>query len=91
MPKLGFFVGHEDRVPFDYDEIVAMAAPKPTLVVAPVKDRYARFADVQRELEAAAGVHRVLGGKLDVWTPDDFNRFPAPLQQQVYDWLAKLP
>jgi pimeloyl-ACP methyl ester carboxylesterase len=91
MPKLGFFIGNEDRVPFDYDEVVALAAPKATLIVAPMKDRYARVEDVQRELEPAAGVFRVLRRPLDVWTPDDFNRFPVRLQQQVYDWLAKLP
>jgi dienelactone hydrolase len=91
LPKLGFFVGNEDRVPFDYDEVVALAAPKATLIVAPMKDRYARIADVQREVDAAAAVYGLLGRKLEVWTPDDFNRFPVRLQQQVYDWLAKLP
>ncbi|HET8548776.1 MAG TPA: alpha/beta fold hydrolase [Bryobacteraceae bacterium] len=91
LPKLGFFIGNEDRVPFDYDEIVALIAPRPALIVAPVKDRYARIADVQREVEAAARVHRLLGRELELWTPDDFNRFPVRLQQQVYDWLASLP
>lgn len=91
LPKLGFFAGNEDRVPFDYDEVVAMVAPKPALIVAPLKDRYARIADVQKELTASASVYRVLGRELEVWTPDDFNRFPVKLQQQVYDWLAKLP
>ena len=68
-----------------------MVAPKPALIVAPTKDRYARIADVQRELAPAAGDYGVLGHDLEVWTPDDFNRFPVRLQQQVYDWLAKLP
>ncbi|HUS07404.1 MAG TPA: alpha/beta fold hydrolase, partial [Bryobacteraceae bacterium] len=89
LPKLGFFAGNEARVPFDYDEVVALAAPRPALIVAPTKDRYARIADVQRELDAAGGVYRTLGHRLEVWTPDDFNRFPVRLQQQVYDWLAK--
>jgi pimeloyl-ACP methyl ester carboxylesterase len=91
LPKLGYFVGNEDRIPLDYDEIVALVAPKPALIVAPMKDRYARIADVQRELQAAGNVYRVLGRELNVWTPDDFNRFPVRLQQQVFDWLAKLP
>jgi dienelactone hydrolase len=91
IPRLGFFVGHADRIPFDYDEVIALVAPRPALIVAPTKDRYARIADVQRELEAAAGVYRALGRELEVWTPDDFNRFPVQLQRQVYDWLAKLP
>jgi pimeloyl-ACP methyl ester carboxylesterase len=91
VPKLGFFIGHQDRAPFDYDEVLAMVAPKPTLVVAPTRDWYARIADVQREIQAAAPVYRLLGRELEVWTPDDFNRLPVRLQQQVYDWLAKLP
>lgn len=91
MPRLGFFAGNEARLPVDFDEILALAAPKPALVVAPARDRYARIADVQKLLEAPAGVYRMLGGELAVWTPDDFNRIPVRLQQQVYDWLAKLP
>jgi pimeloyl-ACP methyl ester carboxylesterase len=91
IPRLGFFIGHEDRVPFDYDEVLAMVAPKPALVVAPTKDWYAPIAGVQREVQAAAPLYRLLGRELEVWTPDDFNRFPVRLQEQVYDWLAKLP
>src|SRR5262245_5695377 len=93
VPKLGFFVGHEDRVPFDYDELMALLAPKPALIVAPTRDRYARIEDVRREVEAAAGVYDLLGHKeaLQLRTPDDFNRFPKHLQEQVFDWLARLP
>lgn len=91
IPRLGFFSGHEDRIPFDYDEVLALAAPKPLLIVAPEKDRYARIEDVRRVLDAPATAYRALGGRLDVWTPDDFNRFPVRLQRQVFDWLANLP
>jgi hypothetical protein len=61
-------------------------------VVAPTRDWYAPIADVQREIQAAAGVYKALGREsaLEVNTPDDFNRFPVALQQHVYDWLAKL-
>jgi dipeptidyl aminopeptidase/acylaminoacyl peptidase len=91
MPKLGFFVGKEDRLPVDFDEIVALAAPQPALIVAPTKDRYARIEDVRKLLEAPSSVYRMLGNELTVWTPDDFNRIPVRLQRQVYDWLATLP
>ena len=91
MPRLGFFVGREERLPVDYDEILALAAPRPALIVAPTKDRYARIGDVRKLLEAPAGVYRMLGTELTVWTPDDFNRIPVRLQRQVYDWLATLP
>ncbi len=93
MPRLGFFVGNPERIPFDYDEVLALAAPKPLLVVAPTLDRYARIGDVQREVDAARTVYRALGHEkaLQIDTPEDFNRFGTKLQQQVYDWLAKMP
>ena len=91
LPRLGFFVGHEDRVPLDYDEVLALVAPKPALVIAPALDRYARIADVRREIEAARQVYRLLGreSSLELETPEDFNRFPRRLQEHVFDWLAR--
>ena len=41
MPRLGFFAGQESRLPFDYDEVVALIAPRPALLIAPTLDRYA--------------------------------------------------
>jgi dienelactone hydrolase len=91
IPKLGFFLGHENRVPFDYDEVLALAAPKRVLVVAPELDRYAPVADVRQEVDAARRVYRLLGREdaLELWTPRDFNRFPRKLQEQVFEFLAK--
>ncbi len=91
LPRLGFFTGHEDRAPFDYDEVLALVAPRPVLVVAPTLDRYARVADVTREVEAARRVYRLLGREeaLEFDAPEDFNRFPARLQEKVFDWLAR--
>jgi dienelactone hydrolase len=93
LPRLGFFAGHADRIPFDYDQVLALVAPKPTLVVAPTLDRYSRIADVRREIDAARQVYRLLGreSSLELETPEDFNRFPKRLQESVFDWLAKLP
>jgi dienelactone hydrolase len=80
MPRLGFFVGREERLPFDFDEPLALAASRPVLLVAPTLDRYARIDDVR----AAAGA--VPGVTLE--TPVDFNRFGVALQARVADWLA---
>jgi len=91
IPRFGFFLGHEDRTPFDYDEVLALAAPKRVLVVAPELDRYARVADVRREVEAARGAYRQAGreGALELWTPPDFNRFPRRLQEKVFGYLEE--
>ena len=90
LPRLGFFVGHEDRVPFDFDEVLACVAPKPTLVVAPTLDRYARLADVEREVEASKRIYSLLGHPeaLQLQTPCDINRFAERTQDAVFDWLA---
>jgi pimeloyl-ACP methyl ester carboxylesterase len=90
LPRLGFFVGHEDRVPFDFDEVLALVAPKPTLVVAPTLDRYARFADVQREVEASQKIYALLGHPeaLKFETPLDIKRFAHRTQESAFDWLT---
>jgi dienelactone hydrolase len=92
LPKLGFFVGHERRVPFDYGEILALAAPRPALVVAPQLDRYAPVDDVRREIAGPQKIYRLLGAgeALTLDTPLDFNRFPPATQERVFDWLAKV-
>ena len=38
LPRLGFFVGQESRLPFDFDEVLAAIAPRQTLIVAPTLD-----------------------------------------------------
>jgi dienelactone hydrolase len=92
MPRLGFFVGQESRLPFDYDEVLSLIAPRPALVVAPQYDRYARIGDVRQVLDPAAKVYRLLGNPnaLEVWMPPDFNRFPRALQERTFDYLAKI-
>jgi pimeloyl-ACP methyl ester carboxylesterase len=91
IPRLGFFVGNEARAPFDYDEVLALAAPRSVLIVAPQFDRYARVDDVRREVEAArpAYLAQGAGNALELWTPPDFNRFPRGLQEKVFDYLEK--
>jgi hypothetical protein len=92
MPRLGYFIGHESRLPFDYDQVLALVAPRPVLVVAPELDRYSPVEDVRREVEEARKVYRLLGNEnaLELDTPLDFNRFKRPTQERVFDWLARL-
>jgi len=92
VPKLGFFLGQEKRVPFDYDEVLALAAPRPVLAVAPALDRYAPVQGVREEVAAARRVYESLGKTqaLELWTPQDFNRFPRRLQEEVFSYLERL-
>jgi hypothetical protein len=78
-------------LPFDFDEVLALAAPTPVLLVAPTLDRYARIADVRREVEASQGIYRLLGAEnaLQFETPFDINRFPRRLQERAFDWILQ--
>ena len=82
MPRLGFFVGHEQRLPFDFDEALALAASRRMLVIAPTHDRYARVEDVR------AAVRPITGVALE--TPVDFNRFGRKFQARVLEWLEEV-
>ena len=90
MPRLGFFVGQEARLPFDFDAALASIAPRPVLLVAPALDRYARIGDVKAEVQEARKAWTVAGAEsaLAFETPEDFNRFNRVMQEHVFDWLA---
>jgi len=92
IPRLGFFVGCEDRLPLDFDEVLALVAPRPALIVAPTLDRYARVEDVRREVEEVRRIYERHGraSALELKTPLEFNRFSDDLREQVCDWLAGL-
>ena len=59
-PRLGFFIGSESRIPYDFDDILATIAPRPVYVVNPRYDRGANFQDVHAALGEAARVFRAL-------------------------------
>jgi len=90
LPRLGFFVGQESHLPFDFDEILAALAPRRTLIVAPTLDRYAPLTDVQLEVERARKVYSRLGNEnaLQLQTPLAFNSFTPAMQEAVFDWLG---
>jgi dienelactone hydrolase len=91
IPRLGFFLGQEARLPLDYDEILALVAPRPALIVAPTLDRYAPVEDVRREVEESRKIYRLLGSEsgLVLETPADFNRFSRATQERVFDWITE--
>lgn len=91
LPKLGFFEGEEARIPFDFDEILSLIAPRKVLVVAPKLDRFNPVDEVQILVENAREAYQLQGHpeNLELWTPEDFNRFPAYLQKQVFEHLGE--
>jgi dienelactone hydrolase len=89
IPRLGFFVGHEAQIPYDFDELIATVAPRPVLVVQPQFDRDANVADVRNAVESARRVFGLYGAasKLALDEPWDYNRLPTVTQNRIVEWM----
>ena len=95
IPKFGFFEGHQDRLPTDYDEILAMVAPRPLYMVAPTLDRYHPVEDVRQAVQEVRKVYRLFGREeaLTLETPSGFNAFDFNWQPNwqgaTWKWLVE--
>jgi cephalosporin-C deacetylase-like acetyl esterase len=87
IPRLGRFVGHEDRVPVDFDQILVAAAPRPMLVMAPARDWHSTHADIQSAVEAAQKQSGQYGDQFTLLSPDRWIEFNRSMQSQVSNWL----
>jgi pimeloyl-ACP methyl ester carboxylesterase len=90
IPRLGFFVGHEDQIPYDYPELLGVLAPRPVLVVEPQWDRDATPADVKTAVEQAKKVYALYGSaaRLELQEPWDYNRLPTATQDEIVRWMG---
>lgn len=89
LPRLGFFVDNEDRIPYDFHEILACIAPRPVLVIAPVMDKDAILQDVSYCVGQATKIFGLYGSanNLQLFVPDDYNRFSPEMRDTMYSWL----
>jgi cephalosporin-C deacetylase-like acetyl esterase len=92
IPRLGFFVGNEDRIPYDYQEIIGSIAPRPVLLITPQLDQTAHVEEVNTTVAEARKIYQLLGvpDQITLNTPDDFNRFSEEMKKTIYDWAGKL-
>jgi len=91
IPRLGFFVGHEAQIPYDFQDVLGAIAPRPTLVVQPQLDRDATVADVRTAVAQAQKVYALYGStaKLALYDPWDYNRLPDKTQDWIIDWMTR--
>ena len=91
LPRLGFFVGNEARLPYDFHEILASIAPRPVLVIAPAMDKDANLQDVKACVEDARRIYNLYGAGngIQIFSPDDFSRFSNEMREKTYEWLQE--
>jgi pimeloyl-ACP methyl ester carboxylesterase len=90
IPKLGFFLGHESQIPYDYQDLLGMIAPRPLLVVQPQLDRDATPGDVESAVAHAKQVYSLYGAgdKLAISQPWDYNRLPNNTLNDAVKWMT---
>ncbi len=86
LPKLGLYTNKEAKIPYDYDDVIQMIAPREVLIYAPLRDRFADPEDVRISVEKAKGAW-ANPNSLEFKNPDDFHRFQKDQQDVVLDWL----
>jgi len=88
IPRLGLFAGKEATLPYDFDDVIALIAPRPVLIVQPQKDRDADAGAVRSAVTRAQKVYSLNNAtnKLEVQEPDDFGPLPLhnPLRRPMY-------
>ncbi|MEY2408158.1 MAG: hypothetical protein QOF48_828 [Verrucomicrobiota bacterium] len=89
QPRLAAFLGKENRIPYDYHELLGMIAPRPALIFAPKVDYQASAGDVRACVEEAGKVYDLTNGHgaLQLQELDDYNHFSPETQRVVFDRL----
>lgn len=89
IPRLGFFIGNEKRLPYDFPEIIASIAPRHVLVVEPTMDRTSTPADVRAAVTEAKKVFALYNAadNLTIHEPVDYTRLPTNTQNAAVQWL----
>ncbi|MFW6157451.1 MAG: dienelactone hydrolase family protein [Balneolaceae bacterium] len=91
LPRLGFFIGNEDRLPVDFPEILAAIAPRPLLVIAPELDRHADLENVRQGMKQVESVYELFNAssRLQFHTPREFTGFSSAQQNNLVNWLEE--
>jgi cephalosporin-C deacetylase-like acetyl esterase len=92
LPWLGLYQDQENLIPYDYDDLMSLVAPRPCLIVSPVYDRETDVGDITRCVETAQKAWAEQGAEMALThlIPADYNRF-QPEQHRIFlDWLKSL-
>ena len=91
-PRLGYYEGKEASVPFDYDDVLKLIAPRPVLIVSPLKDRTADAVAVRQLVERARKMIRASGleERVSLSQPDDYQRFQKAQQDAFVQWAREV-
>jgi pimeloyl-ACP methyl ester carboxylesterase len=89
MPRLGLYAGNEAGLPFDFDDVIGLIAPRPVLIVQPLRDRDADPAAVRTAVKKAQLLYSLqqAGHKVAIQEPDDYGRLTNKTQDEAIQWM----
>jgi pimeloyl-ACP methyl ester carboxylesterase len=92
LPRLGFFVEHQDHMPVDFPEIISSIAPRPAYIIAPELDRHADTERVHETMKKVRSVYKLYeaDNQLRFDTPFSINQFTASQREKIVEWLDQL-
>jgi len=88
LPKLGLYHKKESKIPYDYEDVLQMIAPRNVLVYAPLRDRFTNADDIVDCVEKAQTAWAD-NKNFEFKNPDDICRFQKEQQDVVLEWLSK--
>jgi len=90
LPRLGYFIDNEERIPIDFSEILTAIAPRPILVIAPKDDRHHRASAVSRTVSEAAHAYKQLGADKDLVFKQPLSAHsPDPYYGEIATWMRE--
>ncbi len=85
QPRLAAFIGYENRIPYDYHDVLALIATRPVLVVAPKIDYLSSLEDIEYCVEQAKKVYERFeaANNLQLYIADDYNHLSPTMQKEI--------
>jgi len=91
MPRLVDYADDLEAIPFDFPELIGALAPRPVLIIAPLRDDNFRADSVDRIADSARPVYSLFGAaeRLEVRHPDEAHDFSPDMRRAAYEWLDR--
>ncbi len=88
-PRMGLFIGSEERLPYDYDDLIGTIAPRHVMIDAAELDWRVNHKELKQCVERAREVYKLLGAEeaLKYETPYDYHIFWPDRQGKVIEWF----
>ena len=91
IPRLGCYVNDSEKVPVDWQEIIACINPRPLMIIAPKLDWHADSVAVEQTLRKVKGIYE-LGKKPDLFQvryPNEINRLTLPMTTGIINFFKQ--